>query len=515
MTDGLWAWATRRPAHVAVINPDGSTITAGELAQRANRFSHLLRSRGVAPHSRIALLVGNRHEFFELALGAQQIGVHPVPINTHLAPDEIAHIVSDCDAGLVIIEATFTETGLAALDAIDYPADRRVVLGSPDAPAARHYEQLLDAYASTAPTQRIWSNVMLYTSGTTGRPKGVTFPMSSVPVLPEEGLAGTEPMMIRRGMSTDPDGVTLVTGPLYHGAPGTWGLQGLHNGHTVVLAGSWDSERVLGLIEMYGVTTTQMAPIHFHRLLQLPENVRSRYGHERLRVVSHAGAPCPVETKRAMMDWWGPVLYEYFASSEGFGTSITAQEWLAHPGSVGHVNADGAEMTVLDENGQELPHGAIGTLWIRNPRGILSEYLNDEAKTRSSQRDGFYTAGDQAYIDAEGWLYIADRRTDMILSGGVNIYPAEVERALISHPAVAEVAVVGLPDPEWGKRVHAVVVTESGTADGEGLAEELRAHAARTLARFKLFRTIEFRQALPYSPTGKLLRRVIVAEHDG
>jgi long-chain acyl-CoA synthetase len=325
-------------------------------------------------------------------------------------------------------------------------------------------------------------------------------------------MAASDAIMARRGMRTDPDAVSLVTGPLYHGAPGAWGLQALHHGHSVVLIDRWDSEHVLALIQRERVTTAQFAPIHFFRLLKLPEAVRNRYDVSSLRVVSHAGAACPVDVKRRMMDWFGPVLYEYYASSEGFGTSIGPHEWLEHPGSVGRSSADGAIMKILDEDGRELGPDEVGTLWIKNPGGLLSEYLNEPEKTAASHRDGFYTAGDQARIDPDGWVYIVDRRVDLILSGGVNIYPAEVERAISDHPAVAEVAVVGAPDAEWGHRVHAVVVPAPGADPDDELRESILAHARQTLASFKLPRTIEFRAELPYTPSGKLLRRVLVSE---
>ena len=331
-------------------------------------------------------------------------------------------------------------------------------------------------------------------------------------VTPELATAAVAPIMARRGMRTDPAAVSLVTGPLYHGAPGAWGIQGLHHGHSVVLLSRWDSEQVLALIERERVTTAQMAPIHFFRLLQLPEEVRRKYDLSSLQVVSHAGAACPVDVKRRMMDWLGPVLYEYYASSEGYGTSIGPEDWLAHPGSVGLATGDGATMKTLDDDGNELGPDEVGTLWIRNPSGMLSEYLNDPQKTAANHRDGFYTAGDQARIDPRGWLYIVDRRVDLILSGGVNIYPAEVERAIADHPEVAEVAVVGAPDPEWGQRVHAVVVPVANAVPGDDLRRSVTEHAALALGAFKRPRSIEFRAALPYTPSGKLLRRVL-AEH--
>jgi long-chain acyl-CoA synthetase len=505
----FWEWARRRPGRLAVRTPSGESVTYGELLRRVNQFSHALRALGVSPRERIAVLLSNDRTYFEVALGASQVGVHMVPVNTHLSPSEIGYIVRDCGARLVVTDAALAEIAAVALDSTGYPQSDRIA--ADDQPGGRPLSALLSGMPEELPSGRVFAQTMLYTSGTTGRPKGVVYPVTA-DVTPELATAAVAPIMARRGMRTDPDAVSLVTGPLYHGAPGAWGLQGLHRGHSVVLLSRWDSEQVLALIERERVTTAQMAPIHFFRLLQLPEEVRNKYDLSSLRVVSHAGAACPVDVKRRMMDWLGPVLYEYYASSEGYGTSIGPQEWLARPGSVGLATGDGATMKVLDDDDGELGPDEVGTLWIKNPGGLLSEYLNDPGKTAANHRDGFYTAGDQARIDPDGWLYIVDRRVDLILSGGVNIYPAEIERAISDHPQVAEVAVVGAPDPEWGQRVHAVIVPAAGTVPDDRLRQSITEHAARALGSFKRPRTIEFRTSLPYTPAGKLLRRVLADE---
>ena len=506
---GFWEWARVRPDHLAVLTPSGARVSYGELERRVNRFSHALRAVGVRARERIAVLLSNDRCYFEASLGASQVGVHLVPVNTHLSAAEIGYIVADCGARLVIFDAALTETAIAALDGIRYPADRRIA--ADDQPGGRPLSELLDGMPTDLPADRVFAQTMLYTSGTTGRPKGVVYPVAAA-VTPELATAAVGPIMARRGMRTDPGAVSMVTGPLYHGAPGAWGLQGLHHGHSVVVLARWDGEQVLALIERERVTAAQLAPIHFFRLLQLSEEVRGRYDLSSLRVVSHAGAACPVDVKRRVMEWLGPVLFEYYASSEGYGTSIGPTDWLAHPGSVGLATGDGATMKILDDDGRELGPDEVGTLWIRNPSGVLSEYLNDPEKTAASHRGDFYTAGDQARIDPDGWLYIVDRRVDLILSGGVNIYPAEVERAIIDHPRVAEVAVVGAPDPEWGQRVHAVVVPAAGAALGDDLRRSIAEHAGQALGAFKRPRSIEFRTALPYTPAGKLLRRVLADE---
>jgi long-chain acyl-CoA synthetase len=272
----------------------------------------------------------------------------------------------------------------------------------------------------------------------------------------------------------------------------------------------WDSERALQLIERYRVTHVQMAPIHFTRLLDLPEAVRAKYDLSSLHAVTHAGAGCPVDVKQAMMDWFGPVLYEYYAASEGYGTSITPQQWLEHRGSVGHVASDGADIAIVDDDGEELPAGEVGLVYLRLPGVPESEYLGDPEKTAAARRPGgFRTFGDVGYIDQDGWLFLVDRRADMILSGGVNIYPAEVEQQLRRHPAVADVAVVGIPDAEWGQSVLGIVVPADGAIADPELEADLRRHCEAGLARFKCPRRYEFRTELPYSGAGKLLRRAL------
>jgi long-chain acyl-CoA synthetase len=509
----FYRYAELLPQRVAVIEPDGREVTYGGLLSRVNQVSHALRAAGIEVTDRVAVIVGNTVRFFELALGAAQVGVQMVPVNSHLTAEEIGYIVDNSGSRLVFAEAEFLPRAVEAL-ALAGRADGDLIAVDAQSPH-RTFEQFLAGQPGTEPANRVNANALLYTSGTTGRPKGAAWPVSTS-ADPEQAVAAMEPLMAMRGLRHDPTAVSMVTGPLYHGAPGAWGLQALHRGHTVLLMGKWDSERFLQLVEQYRVTTVQLAPIHFHRLLQLPCEVRDRYDTSSLQVVSHAGAATPVAVKKQVMDWWGPVLWEYYASSEGFGTSISPTDWLAHPGSVGRADGNGATMKVLDESGAELPPGEVGTLWVRNPGGILTSYLGDPEKTAANHRDGFYTVGDMGYIDAEGWLFLVDRRTDLIISGGVNIYPAEVEAALRENSAVADVAVVGLPDPEWGHRVHAVIVPAPGQTPGPELTERILAGvAAAGLARFKVPRSVEFRDSLPYTPTGKLLRRQLRAEAGG
>lgn len=488
----------------AVIEADGQVLSYRTLGRRVNIVSHALRAAGIRQGDRIAALLANTSRFFELELGAAQIGVRFVAVNSHLTQEEIAYILGNSRSRLLFCDAEYIAPATAALDALGKSRSDLVVVGGPH--DHRSYAEFADGHPESEPAERVYAMRSMYTSGTTGRPKGVVWPIDAQ-TDPEQAIAGLDAIMAQRGMVHDPAAITLISGPLYHGAPGSWATAALHRGHTVVLAGKWDGEGFLRLVERYRVTTAQLAPVHFFRLLQLPQHVRKSFDISSLQVISHAGAPTPVETKRQMIDWMGPILYEYYGSSEGWGTTISSQDWLAHPGSVGRHDSEGARMKILDEHGAELPPGEPGTLWVRNPTGVNSEYLDDPEATEASRLGEHYTVGDIAYLDDAGWLFIVDRRTDLILSGAVNVYPAEVEGALRRHPAVADVAVVGIPDPEWGQSVCAVVVPRFGHRRGPDLEASIRDFARKSLAGYKLPRRIEFWDSLPYTPSGKLLRR--------
>ncbi|MFJ8025429.1 AMP-binding protein [Streptomyces sp. NPDC096311] len=500
----FYRYAQALPQRTAVIESDGRRITYGELHRQANRVSHALRASGVETGAKIAVLASNNAHFLALELGASQIGVRMVAVNTHLAQDEVTYILGNSESRLVFTEESFVHRVRAGLSALDRSADDLITIDAPGGP--RSLDTFVAGRPEIEPAHRVHAMRSMYTSGTTGRPKGVVWPVDTS-VTPEAGVAALDWIMEQRGMRHDPTAVNLISGPLHHGAPGSWALAGLHRGHTIALSGKWDSEQFLRLVEEYRVTVAQLAPIHFYRLLQLTSRVRASYDLSSLRIVSHAGSPTPVAVKRQMMDWLGPILWEYYGAAEGWGTTISPSDWLEHPGSAGRHDAEGARMKILDDSGRELPPGEPGTLWVRNPTGVNSEYLGDPERTAANRRGEYFTVGDIAYLDAEGWLYIVDRRTDLILSGAVNVYPAEVEDALRRHPAVADVAVIGMPDPEWHQRVHAVVVPAPGVAPTAALVDELRAFVGGRLARFKVPKQIEFRAALPYSQAGKLLRR--------
>lgn len=467
MDPSFYLIARNDPDRLAVIDVDGTKVRAGDLLALANQVSHGLRERGLTAGDVVAGTLRNGLDALVMYLATGQTGLYWVPVNWHLTEAEIGYIVSDSDARLVVRG----------------PADvAALALGNP----------------VTDPPDRTYGQVMWYTSGTTGFPKGVLRPRSSR--TPEEVMPAFlwfvgEVLDLRPG-----DDVHLVTSPMYHSAPCAHAGFALHMGHTVVIAPRFDPEPVLELVEKHRVTNAMMVPTMFHRMLRLPEEVRRGYDVSSLRQVIHTAASCPVAVKQAMMDWLGPVLYEYYGSTEStIAFAVKPHEWLAHPGTVGRP-VPTMEARVLDENGQDVPPGTPGMVYVKSSLNTF-EYRKDPEKTAAAKRGDWYAPGDIGYLDPDGYLFLLDRRTDLIVSGGVNIYPAEIEAALLTHPAVVDAAVIGVPDEEWGHSVVALVQTSEKVPE-----EELREHLEPRLARFKHPRVIEFRDDLPRTPTGKLSR---------
>jgi long-chain acyl-CoA synthetase len=469
----FWQVAAETPDHVSLVEPDGRAISAGELAAAAHRVAHGLRARGLARGDTVAAILPNGVDFLSLALAATESGLYLVPINTHLAPPEIAYIVEDSDAKVVVGPGRTSVAALAEGQPATPPADRRA------------------------------GAIMTYTSGTTGRPKGVRRPLADV--APEVVAGALGQFLQLFGMGPRDGTVHLVVAPLYHTAVSSFASNHLHLGHTVVLMERWTPEGMLEAIARHRVTSTHMVPTQMRRLLALPPEARRRHDTSSLRHVIHSAAPCPPEVKRAMLEWWGPVVYEYYAASEGGGTLATPADWLAHPGTVGRAWPI-SRLRVVADDGRECAPGEVGTVYMSmGPHRF--EYHKDRGKTESSWRGEFFTVGDAGYLSEDGFLYLCDRKSDLIISGGVNIYPAEIEAALALHPRVADVAVFGIPDDDWGEQVKAVVEPAAGAAAGAELAAELRAFLQERLASFKVPRTIDFTDALPRDPSGKLYKR--------
>ncbi|MEU1629363.1 acyl-CoA synthetase [Streptomyces sp. NPDC020096] len=497
--NGFWAQATQDPDRDILIAPDGERWSAGRLHATADQLVHGLRAAGLGPGDAFAVVLPNSVEFLTAYLAAAQAGFYLVPVNHHLVGPEIAWIVSDSGAKVLIAHERYTAQAHAAAEEAALPADHRFAIG--DAPGFRPYAALLDGQPPTPPRDRTSGGVMNYTSGTTGKPRGIRRPLSGKP--PEETHLGG--FLGFFGIKPFDDNVHLVCSPLYHTAVLQFGAAALHIGHPVVLMDKWMPEEMLRVIDEYACTHTHMVPTQFHRLLALPDDVKRRYDVSSMRHAIHGAAPCPEHIKRAMLEWWGPCIEEYYAASEGGGTFAPAADWLKKPGTVGKAWPI-SEIAIFDDEGNRLPPGELGTVYLSMSTGGF-RYHKDEAKTRKNRIGDFFTVGDLGYLDEDGYLYLRDRKIDLIISGGVNIYPAEIEAALLKHPAVADAAVFGVPHEDWGEQVKAVVEPVPGLHAGPELAEDVLAHCGRLLAGYKCPRSVEFIAEMPRDPNGKLYKR--------
>jgi long-chain acyl-CoA synthetase len=497
----FWQAAQRDPDHLALVEPDGHELTAGELLGEANRIVHGLRAKGLAAGDTVATLLPNSAAMMATYLACLQAGWYLVPINYHLTGQEIGYILKDSEARSLVCSSRFAAAGLEGATVAGLPEDARFAVGESE--GFQPYGSLLEGQPGALPDDRSPGAVMNYTAGTTGRPKGVK---RAVPPLDPDTVAEMfASFQALFGIMPADDNVHLVVSPLYHTAVLTFASAAQHLGHTVVLMDKWTPQGTLERIEKYRVTTSHMVPTQFVRLLALPDEIRGTYDVSSTRVMVHSAAPCPVDVKQQMLDWWGPVIYEYYAATEGGGTLATPEEWLKRPGTVG-TPWPMSEIRILDDDGLPVGAGQPGTVWIRMG-DYTFEYHKDREKTEQSWREGFFTVGDVGYLDEEGYLFLNDRKADMIISGGVNIYPAEVENALILHPKVADVAVFGIPNDDWGEEVKAVVQPASGVTPGAELEEELIAFGREKVAAYKAPRSVDFVDELPRDPNGKLYKR--------
>ncbi len=486
------------PNKLALVMGSGAQRTYGELLRRSNRVANLLHAAGLRRGDGLAIMLPNRPEFFEIAWAAQRSGLYYTPVNTHLVADELAYIVADSGVKALFVDAAFSGI-VSQIEQAASNVDLRVMVGGLIAGYVE-YEEALSRSADGPLPEPSQGSEMMYSSGTTGRPKAVRRPLPG----PEGSWAQrTVEEGLRALYGMTPSDVYLSPAPLYHSAPITYCMATMRLGATVVVMERFDPEQCLALIEHHRVTHAQFVPTMFVRLLKLPSEVRHRYDVSSLRAVIHAAAPCPVAVKKEMMEWWGPIIYEYYAGTEGFAaTFIGPEEWLAHPGSVGRSQNP---VHIMGEDG-ELPPGKPGLIYFEG--GPAFEYHNDPIKTASvSNEMGWRTLGDVGYLDADGYLYLTDRATFMIVSGGVNIYPQEIENVLILHPKVMDAAVFGVPNAEFGEEVKAVVQPKDWEEAGEALEAELIDYCRSHLAGYKCPRSIDFEQTLPRDPNGKLYKR--------
>lgn len=491
--------AAAKPNAVAyVMEPSGVKVTYGELEQESNRAAQLFRAYGLKVGDGIVLVLENHPDFFKLIWGAQRAGLRYTCVSPKLSVDEVDYIVRDCGARILVTS-----------DQVEV-ADRFPSLLSDVAlfniGKARDGYRDYHAEASQMPTVPIADQApgsdMLYSSGTTGRPKGITR-------APLDDSAFDAPdrtyqmVTLLYGMSeTD---VYLCPAPLYHAAPLHWSAAMMRLGGTAVIMEKFDAELALQLIERHKVTLGQFVPTHFIRMLKLPDDVRTKYDLSSLRLAVHAAAPCPIPTKEAMISWWGPIIQEYYSGTEAVGlTMITSQEWLNKKGSVG--KAMWGEIKICGENEDELPVGEVGDVYFASDRPF--SYHNDSEKTaKARNKHGWVTMGDVGRVDEDGYLFLTDRKTFMIISGGVNIYPQEIENLLVQHPSVGDVAVIGAPDDEMGERVVAIVEPDSGFTASEQLADELIAFCRSNMSHIKCPKQIDFMEKLPRGENGKLYKR--------
>ncbi len=474
-----------------------------ELDRRSMRLAQHFRSHGIHRGDHIAILMENSPDYLVACCAAQRSGLHYTPVNWHLSPDEISYVVQDCDAKALVVSPAQLKVVQAVSKAIP-DISVRVVTG----PAFDDYEglQVICQRDYAIPLDQSEGSAMFYSSGTTGRPKGIKR------ALPEGVWGAVNPggTFFNAFWGVDTSTIYLCPAPLYHAAPLGWITNILRVGGTIVLMEKFDPLNVLQLIERYKITHVQFVPTMFIRMLNLPQEQRLAYDLSSLKRVVHAGAPCPLEVKRKMIEWLGPVISEYYSGSEGNGfCAVNSQEWLARPGTVGRSLF--GPVHIVGEDGKELPPGEIGTIYFS---GLPTfEYHNDPDKTKSAYvREGWSTLGDIGHVDADGYVFLSDRRTDLIISGGVNIYPRETEEALLPHPAVLDVAVVGVPSPDFGEDVLAVVELKEGFNAGAALGQELIDFCRSRIARYKCPKRVEF-AVLPRTPTGKMLRRKVKEQY--
>jgi long-chain acyl-CoA synthetase len=501
---------TGKHAHLRPLQPafimanSGESVTYAELEARENRLAHLFRNRGLKRLDHYAIYMENNSRYLETCGAGERAGLYYTCVNSYLTAGELAYIVNNSQSRILITSVAKLEVAREAiaqcpnielLIVADGSSEGDRILGLRDATSGLPNTPIADESIGTA---------MLYSSGTTGRPKGILRPLAEQP--PSQQLPIFDFLQklwqYREGM------IYLSPAPLYHAAPQAAVNLTIRMGGTAIIMESFDPERYLELVEKWGVTHSQLVPTMFSRMLKLPEGVRSRYDLSSLEIAVHAAAPCPAAVKDDMIKWWGPIIHEYYGATEGLGfTACNSAESLAHRGTVGRVLL--GELHILDENMKECPVGTSGTVWFKTATPF--EYFNDPARTREARSpDGtMSTVGDVGYVDKDGYLYLTDRATFMIISGGVNIYPQECENLLITHPKIADAAVFGVPNEDLGEEVKAVVQPMPGVEAGPELAQELILFCSQSLSRQKVPRSIDFADQLPRLPTGKLYKRLL------
>ena len=498
---GVWWVAEDHPDLPAVVaSPSGATLTYAELAGRAHQLVHALRAAGLRAGDIVAYALPNSADMVWWQLAMLEGGFQSIALNPALAGGEISAIVEHSGAVGLVVAAQYGHR-VAELDTRSIRM--RIAVGGA-IEGFEPYEELVAGQPLTEPADRELGVPIVYSSGTTGQPKAI----ARKRVVGEPSWVADQMKIFGRAFSFQPlTGVHLVSAGMHHGGCQSFYQGALNVGQALAIMGKFDPELTLQMIEAYRVTTAYMVPTQFVRLLRLPDDVRARYDLSSLQVVVHSAAPCPLEVKQRMMDWWGPVIWETYGGMEGAATIAKPHRWLERPGTVGRP-VRGMQVKILDPEGNDLPPGQIGAVYLE-PEAATFEYRNDPELTASVHKGRAFTLGDVGHMDTDGYLFISDRAKDMIISGGVNIYPAEVEGVLSAHPLVGDVAVIGVPDAEWGESVKAVVELVDGTPPSDELGDELISFCRARLATYKCPRTVDFRDTLPRTDGGKLYKRLL------
>ncbi len=491
----------------ALIDESGSR-SFSDLNARANRLYHAFRAAGIEAGDVIAVYAGNCAQYYEIMVAAGHAGIIYVPVNWHFTAEELAYVIDNSEAKLLIADVAFADNARAAVARNDTPTLKRCIALRGAIDGFEDFESFLATGTDREPELQTLGGPMFYTSGTTGRPKGVRAATRST----NQGMEAMEMMSAGlSGMLSIPsDGTTLLCGPVYHSAQWAFSFLPLLAGSTVVSRARFDPAETLHLIDEHAVTNVHLVPTQFHRLTRLPDDVKNAFSGKSLKVVWHGAAPCPPEVKRRMIDWWGGVINEYYGSTEGsIVTTATAQEWTERPGTVGKPTAL-VEVRIVTDDGAIAPTGTAGQIYVRNRMGSDFEYHKEPEKTAAAHLEpGVFTFGDIGYLDADGYLYMSDRKIDMIISGGVNIYPAEIEAVLVTHPAVQDAAVFGIPNDEFGEEVKAAVQLRGDNVATATLARDLIDHCRKHLAGYKAPKSVDFVANMPRHETGKLYKRIL------